>query len=149
MTSTAWVAVTLGVVFALSLVSVVLAIALKCFRETQETMLKFTDAHRATLNSLEKIHDKNSSQLNGVLDRFMALDFSLFKSYQSTELAEEGGYEDPIDLQETGVITYNPGGRPIRPDFTFEEELRKTREEQELLAEDFGTDFEEKEGLKS
>jgi hypothetical protein len=46
------------------------------------------------------------------------------------------------------VISFNDGGRVTRPGATIEEQLRLAQEEGEILAEDFGEDFERKEGLR-
>jgi hypothetical protein len=145
-----WAAVIIGIILLWSFIILLVMSALKLSKQADEISLRFIDAHKATLASLERTHERNVAQNSSVLDRFMALDFSLFKAYQSSELAEEGGFEEPTDedLENTGVISFNDGGRVTRPGATIEEQLRLAQEEGEILAEDFGEDFERKEGLR-
>jgi len=109
-------------------------------------------AHRATLASLERTHERNVAQINTVLDRFMALDFQLFKSYQLAEQADVGGFDEPTEIIEpdepTGTVTFTPGGNVVLHGETIAERLRQRAEEEEMLAEDFGDDFFEREDAK-
>ena len=122
-------------------------IALKCLQSAQANAETYTRAHNDTLASLERIHDRQTKALEGVLDRFMALDFSLFKAYQSSEDAEAGGFEEPED-EVTGVITYTPSGNPVPHGVAPEELLRQRLEEAQMLHEDFGPDFFEREDAR-
>ena len=97
------------------------------------------DAHRATLESLERTHDRNVAQNDRVLDRFMALDFSLFKSHQLAESSEEGGFFAPDEIEEAllGTTTMTPGGNIVLHGEELQRRLKAAMEENQILAEDF------------
>ena len=143
-----WVAVILGIVVAAGVLVTTALIALKCLQSAQEIAESYTRAHTDTLNSLERVHDRQSQQLDSVLDRFMALDFSLFKAYQSTEDAEPGGFTEPEDEELTGVVTYTPSGNVVRHGTTPEMLLRQRLEEAQILNEDFDQAFFEREDAR-
>ena len=143
-----WVAVILGILVAGFVLVTVAYIALRCLQSAQEMSQSFVVAHRATLDSLERVHARQNKSLESVLDRFMALDFSLFKAYQSAEDAEAGGFVDPVDEEETGVITYTPSGNPVPHGRGDEDTLKMRLEEAQLLREDFGEEFFEKEDAR-
>jgi len=138
-----WVAVILGMFVAAGVLITVSAIALRCLQSAQKSAESYTVAHTKTLDALTKVHDRQAKQLDSVLDRFMALDFSLFKAYQAGEDAEPGGFVGPDDEAETGTgtVTYTPSGNVVRHGTAPEELLRQRLEEAQLLHEDFGEDF--------
>jgi len=109
----------------------------------------FVFAHNNTLKTLEAVHAKNIAQTQDVLDRFMALDFSLFKAYQSAENAEFGGFSDPTDSQEElgQVLAFTDSGAPRDINAGLLEDLAARANEESLLAEDFGLEFDQKEGF--
>lgn len=59
--------------------------------------LLFSRALSRTLSHADSIHDRNSEQLESVLDRLMAIDFAEFKLQQQVENADEGGFDEPSD----------------------------------------------------
>jgi hypothetical protein len=106
----------------------------------------YMTAHAKTLQTLETVHSRNMKQLDSLLDRFMALDFQLFKAYQDSEEPMVGGFEAPDDDLEQnerllGTMTYTPSGNPIPHDDGLLEELRAKVEEEAILREDFGEEF--------
>jgi chromosome condensin MukBEF ATPase and DNA-binding subunit MukB len=143
-----WVAVILGILVSACVLVVLSVIALKCLQSAQKSADSYMIAHRDTLASLERVHDRQAKQLDSVLDRFMALDFSIFKAYQSTEDAGDGGFTDPDEDEQTGVMTYTPSGNVVVHGADAGELLRQRLEEAQLLREDFGQDFFEREDAR-
>ena len=141
-----WVAVILGIVVAAGVLVTTALIALKCLQSAQEIAESYTRAHSETLASLERVHDRQAKQLDSVLDRFMALDFSLCKAYQSTDGAEDGSFEEPDEP--TGTVTYTPSGNVVVHGADVGETLRQQLEEAQLLREDFGQDFFDREDAR-
>jgi hypothetical protein len=76
----------------------------------------FSRALQRTLDHAETMHSRNAAQLDGVLDRFMAVDFASFKGFQAAENAEEGAWEPPDEEQEAEE-------RPFATTLTENEEL--------------------------
>jgi Na+-transporting NADH:ubiquinone oxidoreductase subunit NqrC len=144
-----WVAVILGMLLAASVLVALGVIALKCLQSAQKSADSYTHSHAQTLASLERVHDRQAKQLDSVLDRFMALDFSLFKAYQSGEDAEPGGFSDPEDEELTGTVSYTPSGGVIIHGADAAQALRARLEEAELINEDFGEDFWAKEDART
>jgi hypothetical protein len=137
----AWAAVVLGIIFAVSSIVVISMIALRMLQTSRAVSHEFVEAHRDTLGALERIHERNVGQINGVLDRFMALDFSLFKAYQSSETADVGGFILP-DEEEEGVSGhFNAGGRFIDHSANITQRMRAVAEEEKIIAEDFDEEF--------
>jgi len=146
-----YVAVIFGIIAVAGVIIASMMIALRCLQSAVIVAEKFVVAHRATLNSLERTHKRNVDQNGSVLDRFMALDFSLFKSYQLTEAADAGGFSEPEDEGEdesTGTITYTPGGNVVLHGEALADRLRQRMEEEQILAEDFDEAFFEREDTK-
>jgi hypothetical protein len=78
----------------------------------------------------------------------MALDFSIFKAYQSTEDAELGGFDEPDEDEPTGTLTYTPSGNVVIHGADAGEALRQRLEEAQLLREDFDQDFFDREDAR-
>lgn len=142
-----WVAVILGMCLIVACLALISYFCLRALEANRNMSQQFIDAHKATLETLERTHERNVAQNSSVLDRFMALDFSLFKAYQSTEGAEEGGFTDP-DEDEEGAFTVVRGGREMLVGAGVEERLAAVLNEQQLLREDFGDDFWEREDAR-
>ena len=143
-----WVAVILGMILAVLCIVTVTFGYLKALEETRRASQLFISAHKMTLETLERTHQRNTDQNSSVLDRFMALDFSLFKAYQSTEDAPEGGFEAPDDEFEGQVLTFTPSGREVRVGASVEERLAASINEAQLLREDFGEEFWQREDAR-
>lgn len=141
--------ITGGVILIVSCVAFIGLIALKMLSLSLRVSQQFVDAHKATLETLERTHNRNVKQNDGVLDRFMALDFSIFKAYQSAEGAEIGGFEEPDDGEEGSLRTYSDVGTFREHGADLERRLREATEEAAILAEDFGEDFDRSEGLRA
>jgi len=140
-----YTAVIIGILAVTGFVIAYVVFALRALQSAQQLSREFVIAHNRTLKSLETIHDRNAQQLDSVLDRFMALDFSLFKAYQSSEEAELGGFSDPDEEGE--VLAFTPGGQSRDINAELLEDLAARANEEQLLAEDFGLEFDQKEGL--
>jgi hypothetical protein len=137
-----WAALIVGAIIVIVSLTVLGLIALKALSSAAEVSRVFGDAHQATLMSLERTHDRNIKQNDGVLDRFMALDFSVFKAYQSAEIAEEGGFIDPNEGEEEGSSrTYIGDGRYIDHSTAVADRLKALANEEALMAEDFDDEF--------
>jgi hypothetical protein len=138
-----WATVILGMCLLTGIVVCIGLFAVRALQSVSTNADSFVNAHVATLSSLERIHARNAKQLDAVLDRFMALDFSLFKAYSSAEQADEGGFVDPADesdeLLNTGTFSYTPGGNPV-PHVSIDD-LRAQAEEHQILTEDFTDEF--------
>jgi hypothetical protein len=117
-------------------------IALKLFKQSAEIARTMSDAHGRTLESLERVHDKQSKTLGEVLDRFMSLDFSQFKNYQLAEAAEEGGIDFPGEGEVAVEVPF--GSRKLAVvGMDLQERLAAAANEQKLLAEDFPPGWDE------
>ena len=57
--------------------------------------VQFSRTLSRVLNHADMVHQRAQNHLDSVLDRFMALDFTLFKSYQVAENSPAGGFEPP------------------------------------------------------
>jgi len=83
------------------------------------------------LATLERVHTNDGKRIDSVLDRLMAMDFQMFKSYQLAEQAEEGGQEtfdeEPEVRLEVPGITRNYG----------EADLVAAAAERQIIQEDF------------
>jgi chromosome condensin MukBEF ATPase and DNA-binding subunit MukB len=143
-----WAALILGALVVISCTSILGLIASRSLQNAQNVSREFVQAHTATLNSLERTHERNVEQINSVLDRFMALDFSLFKAYQSSEQAEAGGFVEPEDEDEGSVVAFTGSGRTINVGADVAESLRQRLEEDALLREDFSEEFWQREDAK-
>jgi len=139
-----------GIICVTVCVIALVSYALRALQSAQDTSQTFAFAHNNTLKTLEAVHAKNIAQTQDVLDRFMALDFSLFKAYQSAENAEFGGFSDPTgnEEEELGqVIAFTDSGAPRDINAGLLEDLAARANEESLLAEDFGLEFDQKEGF--
>jgi hypothetical protein len=139
-----YVAVILGIIGVIASISLIGYIALKLFRSSVEIAQTFTDAHNSTLATLERVHNRNMKQLQEMADRFMSLDFTLFKNYQLAEAAEEGGFEEPEE--EMRVERYTGGGGVVPIGAEITRRLEAAANERQLLAEDFPEGWDEREG---
>jgi hypothetical protein len=83
------------------------------------------------LRTLERVHTNDGKRIDTILDRFMAMDFQMFKNYQLAEEAEEGGQE--IFEEEPTVRLEVPG---ITREYG-EADLVVAAAEREILREDF------------
>jgi hypothetical protein len=136
-----WAALIIGALVVIGCTSTLGLIAYKALQTSSQVSRDFISAHQATLNSLERTHDRNVKQNEGVLDRFMALDFSLFKAYQSAEDAPVGGFEPPDEEEEGSMRTYLSNDRYIEHGTSVADRLRAAAEERTILAEDFDDEF--------
>lgn len=130
-----WAALSIAAFVATVSVVGAVVIAVKLSRNAADEAARYVTAHAETLASLERVHDKNMQQLSTMADRFMALDFSQFKSFQMSETAEEGSFELPDDL--VRIERPMPGGRTAVVGEREVELMRQRVEEEALLREDF------------
>jgi hypothetical protein len=121
-----WAALALSAFVIVVLSATLVAVALVSFK---------TSSSRD--QTLVRVHDRNAAQLDGVLDRFMALDFSLFKAYQSVEGSPEGGWEQ-VEEDAPGEVEmevpHGLWGTLTAPGY---QEARAAADEEKILAEDF------------
>ena len=129
-----WAALTIAAFIATVSVVSTVVIAVKLSRNAADEAARYIVAHQSTLASLERIHDKQMQHFQTLADRFMAMDFQQFKSYQLSENAEEGGFEYP---EEWGRVERPmPGGR-VAVSIGAELSAAQRLEEEKLLREDF------------
>jgi hypothetical protein len=131
-----YVALIVGIVFVMGSLGLIAWIALKLFRSSAEIARVMTDAHGSTLQTLERVHERNMQQFQLMADRFMSLDFAQFKNYQLAESAEFGGLEEP-DEGEVALEVYTPGGGVIPLGEVLRRRMEGEANEAALLAEDF------------
>jgi len=83
------------------------------------------------------MHERQSKQIDQLLDRFMAMDFDRFKSHQSAEESQPGEFVAPEDqrrdLDDTVVQIYPSWGSLDRTAAMME----ALENEQTLVQEDF------------
>jgi hypothetical protein len=84
----------------------------------------------------ERVHARQSKQLDKLLDRFMAMDFERFKSYELASESQPGGFEAPEEqtpLSEAATVVYSGWGSL---DQTLEK-IDLIDQEERLVSEDF------------
>jgi hypothetical protein len=97
-----WVALAVAVCVVTSTLGVLFLIAHKLLR-TVENALMLVDV----------VHARDQSLLSTVQDRLMAVDFERFKSWQSVESADEGGFftQEEQRSPDDGEVTVEKPGR--------------------------------------
>lgn len=103
--------------------------------------VQFRRALESSFSHTLRTHERQSKQIDKLLDRFMALDFDRFKSYELAEDSPNGGFDAPEDQEGGGdidaVVRFTPPwGSLDRTDETLE----ALENEERLLREDFSAD---------
>lgn len=136
-----WAALTISAVVAVSSIIGAVFIAVKLSQRSAEQANVFTVAHESTLASLERIHEKNMNHFQTMADRFMALDFTQFKTWQSVGETSEGGFEEPDEP--TRVERPLRDGRYAVVGADREMTIQERMAEAALLKEDFPPGWDE------